>query len=135
MFPCDLRGTTASPFLNRVPDVRPTQSTASVLTVYRPTVAALQDLAPKDAVVLAPPEFRFAYRGPFLFDVRLGFVSKRSVPAIAVDKEYLNVTLAWARDHNPALLTYLQQLMQHTCSIQYENEKYAIYSCAPPAMR
>ena len=83
--------------------------------------------------MFAPPEFRFAYRGPFLFDVRLGFVSRRPVPALAVEKEYLNVTLAWARDHNPALFTHVQQLVQHTCSLRYENEKYAVYSCALPS--
>jgi hypothetical protein len=98
-------------------------------TVYRPAVAALQNLTPTGAVVFAPPEFRFAFTGPFLFDVRLGFVSGRSVPAIAVEKEYLDVTLAWARNHNPALFTHVEQLVHHICSIRYENEKYAVYWC------
>lgn len=99
--------------------------------IYRPAVAALEKLAGNKRTVFAPAEFRFAYRGPFVFDERLGFLSGRSVPAMALDKAGIRTILAWSRQGNPRLYAHVQSMLNRVCTLRYENQKYSVYACGP----
>jgi hypothetical protein len=101
--------------------------------IYRPAVAALDRLTGDRGTAFAPPEFIFAYRRPFLYDARLGFLSGRSVPAMALYKQDIQSVLVWSRQGNPRLYAHLQSMLRETCTLRYENEKYAVYSCEKPA--
>ena len=96
----------------------------------------MEGVAGSDAAVFAPPEFRFAYRGPFVFDARLGFRSGRSVSALAASKEDIRDVLGWSLQGNPGLHAHIQSMLNRVCALRYENEKYAVYACgavAPPS--
>ncbi len=97
--------------------------------IFLPAVAALEGFAGSGETVFAPSEFRFAYRGPFLFDERLGFLSGRSVPAMALDKQEIEDALAWSRQGNPRLYAHFQSMLHRVCALRYENQKYAVYAC------
>jgi hypothetical protein len=97
--------------------------------IYRPAVAALEAISGNGQMVFAPAEFLFAYQGPFIFDERLGFLSGKSVPAFAVSKEDLEQELSWSREGNPRLYAHVQSMLNRSCTMRYENQKYAVYAC------
>ena len=100
----------------------------SMKHLYRPAVEALEKID-SHSLAFAPPEFVFAYPGPFVFDSRLGFVSHKSPAGVAVSRSALDGALQWARQGSPPLYAYLAQKFNRDCRKTYENSEYEVFDC------
>ncbi len=103
--------------------------------VYKPAVAALQDLDRGKELVFAPQEFIFGYKGPILYDIRLGFLSGKRPTAMAVRLEDLALISASAGPSDSLREWRLKEHLQSTlqrCRVVFHNQIYAVYDCSTP---
>jgi 4-amino-4-deoxy-L-arabinose transferase-like glycosyltransferase len=96
-------------------------------SLYLPAVNAIR--AQPEELVFAPPEFRFAYRGRMIYDVRLGLRSGQVARWIAVENQTAQTTLDWSRQFDRGLYSHLDELLHRNCAIQFKNERYTVYRC------
>jgi 4-amino-4-deoxy-L-arabinose transferase-like glycosyltransferase len=94
---------------------------------YLPAVSALRELR-EPGVVFAPPEFRFSYSDPFLYDQVLGFRNGKKAAVMALRREDLDYVVGWSETHNPALRAHMARVL-NGCRIGFENVVYRVYDC------
>lgn len=91
---------------------------------FVPAVAALSGLH-ESGLVFAPPEFRYSYDGPFIYDIRLGFCSGRKAPVMALRKKDISDVMQAVYPLPKAHITRVID----GCRLTFENSLYKVYDC------